>query len=400
MDPYGNAANQYGQEMQFGVRLQDALNQRQAEMPNQLFDRFMQSYQAQIKQRMLEQQMARQQQHEDAYLQLAKTRQDRADDQAKAEFANWVSKNYKEGRDDGVAVLLGKAAGFDENAVRSMLPKGQWGNTGGGETLSTTGSQGAKSNATGSPVNMHVDGHEDTPLPPLPTGERAPLNITMPQTPAAYQPGMGQGVAYQEGEQARKQADMDRKVKRDALKQDVERAKLAAYKSAVDSRGQVDAARVQQLNATADMINARIESGEFDLKPELMRAQIANLQSLVGNRGIDKEPDPATREGKLYRMAMGLVPKDAFGNRDPKAVEAKVNELRGRMYPPGNAASRHPQGGGPKVGDKTAQADGRMKVDKAALRQQAANALAAVKGDSVKTKAIKDRYKQMAGEDY
>ena len=373
MDPYGNAANQYGQEMQFGVRLQDALNQRQAEMPNQLFDRFMQSYQAQIKQRMLEQQMARQQQHEDAYLQLAKTRQDRADDQAKAEFANWVSKNYKEGRDDGVAVLLGKAAGFDENAVRSMLPKGQWGNTGGGETLSTTGSQGAKSNATGSPVNMHVDGHEDTPLPPLPTGERAPLNITMPQTPAAYQPGMGQGVAYQEGEQARK-------VKRDAWKQDVERAKLAAYKSAVDSRGQVDAARVQQLNATADMINARIESGEFDLKPELMQAQIARLNALTANAGAEKPVNPLQAERLANQLAKDEVPKDAFGNRDPRAMATARDKARARFLAP--KAQAQPQ------------------VDKAALRQQAANALAAVKGDSVKTKAIKDRYKQMAGEDY
>ena len=137
---------------------------------------------------------------------------------------------------------------------------------------------------------------------------------------------------------------MDRKVKHDAWKQDVERAKLAAYKAATDSRGQVDAARVQQLNATADMINARIDSGEFDLKPELMQAQINNLNSLIGNRGAEKATDPVSQAGKLYRIAEKLVPKDVMGNRDPKAIEAKVGELKGRF----GGGTANPQPGAPR----------------------------------------------------
>ena len=124
MDPYGNAANQYGQEMQFGVRLQDALNQRQAEMPNQLFDRFMQSYQAQIKQRMLEQQMARQQQHEDTYLQMAKDREARDRASQINATADDIYNQY--GGDPGQREMFKSrlvAQGVSPERAEAMLPR-------------------------------------------------------------------------------------------------------------------------------------------------------------------------------------------------------------------------------------------------------------------------------------
>lgn len=124
-DPYGNAANQYGQEMQFGVRLADTLGQRQAEMPNQLFDRFMQAYQMQVRQKMLEQQMAQQQaeaarkaQHEDTYLKIAQANQTNAigDD-----IYNQYSGDPQQAE---MYVSRLEAAGVPRDRAQGMLPKG------------------------------------------------------------------------------------------------------------------------------------------------------------------------------------------------------------------------------------------------------------------------------------
>lgn len=326
MDMYGQVANTYSQELQNGVRLQSALDMQGAQQPQQLFDRFMNAYQQEYLRRKAEQEMARKQQHEDTYLKMAQTREDRANDEAKANFANWISKNYKEGRDDGVAVLLGKAAGLDENAIQAMLPKGK--------DVPTVLPKAAPE------VVDAGDGPVELPMPTDVAGYKGPM--------ATHQPGMGQGVAYQEGEQARKQADVDRKIQHDVWKKGVEQAKVAIMRQSADSRGIVDAARAQQAQAQADMLNARIDSGEFDLKPQLMQAQIANYYNLMSNRdaGGTKPVDPVAQELRLYRVGEKRVPKDVFGNRDPKAVEAEKEAARTRLLGPRGGAPAS----GPSVG--------------------------------------------------
>lgn len=123
-DPYANAANQYGQEMEFGTRLQDQLGQRMADQPNQLFDRFMQAYQMQVRQKMLEQQMAQQQaaearrqQHEDTYLKMAQAKEINAtSDDAYNQFS---------GDPQQRALYEGRfqALGVSPEQARTMLPK-------------------------------------------------------------------------------------------------------------------------------------------------------------------------------------------------------------------------------------------------------------------------------------
>ena len=51
----------------------------------------------------------------------------------------------------------------------------------------------------------------------------------------------------------------------------------------------------------------------------------------MGERGTSKPSDPLNTELKLNRLAEKAVPKDVFGNRDPKAVTAQVEKLRSKL---------------------------------------------------------------------
>ena len=318
MDPYGNAANQYGQEMMYGTRLQAGLDQQKAEFPNQLYDRFMQAYQQQIRQKQLDAEMARKQQHEDTYLKMAQRGEERDNDVAKAKFADWISNNYKEGRDDGMAILLGKTAGLDPDSVKAMLPKG----------ASFVPDQGAV------------------------IGQASGVDIPMPQTSADIKttPGMGQRVAYQEGEQARKSADEQRKAEYGKARIEIQNRLAKIKEESAVATDDLTRIRATLEASKLENLNRMLEAGGPEAEVALKNARTANYGSLMGERGTSKPSDPLNTELKLNRLAEKAVPKDVFGNRDPKAVTAQVEKLRSKLV---GAKAQPKTGADPLVGTKT-----------------------------------------------
>ena len=309
MDPYGNAANQYGQEMMYGTRLQAGLDQQKAEFPNQLYDRFMQAYQQQIRQKQLDAEMARKQQHEDTYLKMAQRGEERDNDVAKAKFADWISNNYKEGRDDGMAILLGKTAGLDPDSVKAMLPKG----------TTTSEWQG----------------------PPMGIDSKITSTTT---------PGMGQRVAYQEGEQARKSADEQRKAEYGKARIEIQNRLAKIKEESAVATDDLTRIRATLEASKLENLNRMLEAGGPEAEVALKNARTANYGSLMGERGTSKPSDPLNTELKLNRLAEITVPKDVFGNRDPKAVTAQVEKLRSKLV---GAKAQPKTGADPLVGTKT-----------------------------------------------
>lgn len=322
MDPYGNAANQYGQEMMYGTRLQAGLDQQKAEFPNQLYDRFMQAYQQQIRQKQLDAEMARKQQHEDTYLKMAQRGEERDNDVAKAKFADWISNNYKEGRDDGMAILLGKTAGLDPDSVKAMLPKGTY------------------AKAPSAPDTQVEYNGETLNLP----------NPAMPSMEESYTPGRGQRVAYQEGEQARKSADEQRKAEYGKARIEIQNRLAKIKEESAVATDDLTRIRATLEASKLENLNRMLEAGGPEAEVALKNARTANYGSLMGERGTSKPSDPLNTELKLNRLAEKAVPKDVFGNRDPKAVTAQVEKLRSKLV---GAKAQPKTGADPLVGTKT-----------------------------------------------
>ena len=327
MDPYGNAANQYGQEMMYGTRLQAGLDQQKAEMPNQLFDRFMQAYQMQVRQKQLETEMARKQQHEDTYLQMAQRGEERDNDIAKAKFADWISKNYKEGRDDGMAILLGKTAGLDPDSVKAMLPKGTTMVPDQGQKVGSIGGQ----------------------------------DITLPETEADIKkiPGMGQGVAYQEGEQSRKLADEQRKAEYGKARIEIQNRLAKIKEESALATDDLTRIRATLEASKLENLNRMLEAGGPEAEVALKNARIANYGSLMGHRVEDKPGNPLNDELKVILIAEKDVPKDVFGNRDPKAVSASAENVKKRL---GIGAKSTPGVGKKVVKELYSQSTGKTKI--------------------------------------
>jgi hypothetical protein len=125
MNPYAQVADQFSQELGRGVAYDAQNAQAAAQQPLTLFDRFMSQYQRQYQQKMQQEEMARKQQHEDTYPKMAEDRDAKDELAAKAKFAAWIGDNYKEGENDQLALILGKASGHTKEEVEAMLPRGR-----------------------------------------------------------------------------------------------------------------------------------------------------------------------------------------------------------------------------------------------------------------------------------
>lgn len=225
-DPYAQVANQFSQELGRGVQYADRNSQMLAQQPQTLYDRFMAQYQRQYQQKMAEQEMQRKQQHEDTYLKMAEDAEEKSVRASQATYAKWLHENYKEGENDSVARVLGKFAGFEDEAIESMLPKGAFSVPDQGETL------------------------------PLPGGGEVP----MPQTSADIQkaPGVGGGRRMME----EKAAELARKTREDeAIRRESESGReqraAQAWREREDAQGRAlsaqearDERRHQQTLAT------------------------------------------------------------------------------------------------------------------------------------------------------
>jgi len=327
-DPYANIANQYAQEQEFGTRLYSGLDQQRAQAPNQLFDRFMSAYQMQLQQKRAEEEMrlrqqteARNQQRADTYAQMAKDREIRDQNTARGQLITSTA-NMGEAapRDPGTP---GRNAELEALGVPAgMLPK--------------VSIQPSTSQAVQAPT-----GGTDT-FSGFPSLDANPTSIEGPSVAVE-----GGGARWQQREN-----DNVRKLKHDAWKMSVEKAKAAALRDSIDSKGKVDDARVSYITEQAKALQARIESGEFDMRDDLLRAQIANLNARTANVGSTKEADPLKTEKALISIAEKEVPKDVFGNRDPNAVDSAKERARAKLL--GGKKS----GGSGKPADKEKRADG------------------------------------------
>lgn len=331
-DPYANAANQYGQEMELGTRLNDSLNQRNLDATNGIYDRFMQAYQMQVRQKMMEQQLAHQQaveaaraQHEATYLQMAKDREQRDFSDARHKLVGDVSKNLPaETVDPGVET--------QGDALRSTLPPDL---------------QNIVPDAKLQPSSkMPIEG--DKGLPALDTGALPGVPAIAPVNPATIE---GPDVKVQPGgaQWTQKESDTARKVQHDTWKKTVEQAKVAALQQTTDSKGVVDKERANLISTQAQALQDRIDSGEFDLKPDLMRAQISHLSALTANVGKDNSGKPMSEAQTVSATlrAAGQIGNTVEGMRmTPEQRLAKAREQILSLRKPKTS-------GDPLVGTKT-----------------------------------------------